>query len=163
MIDAEDYEYGNSFGIVYDNVKTLGLAGEITVDVNRNFKLALKAETFSYNTDEEAEAWNLPDFKGSLFLDYQIDEKWFAGANLFYVGERKDLLSIDNEFSGISSTVVTLDSYFDANAHVGYHINDQLSLFAKANNIADKGYQRWQNFPVQRIQLLAGATYKFDF
>ena len=163
MIDAEDYEYGNSFGIVYDNVKTLGLAGEITVDVNRNFKLALKAETFSYNTDEEAGAWNLPDFKGSLFLDYQIDEKWFAGANLFYVGERKDLLSIDNEFSGISSTVVTLDSYFDANAHVGYHINDQLSLFAKANNIADKGYQRWQNFPVQRIQLLAGATYKFDF
>ena len=46
---------------------------------------------------------------------------------------------------------------------LGYHINDQLSVFAKGNNLADEGYQRWQNFPVQGIQLLAGATYKFDF
>ncbi len=98
VINAEDYQYGNSFGIVYDDVKTLGVSAEINVDVNRNFKLALKGETFSYNTEKQAEAWNLPDFKGSLFLDYQIDEKWFAGANLFYVGERKDLLSIDDEF-----------------------------------------------------------------
>lgn len=163
MLNAEDYQYGNSYGIVYDNVKTLGLSGEINVDVNRNFKLAIKAETFSYNTDDEAEAWNLPDFKGSLFLDYQIDEKWFAGANLIYVGERKDLLSVDDNIMGIVSMVVNLESYFDANAHVGYHVNDQFSIFAKANNIADKGYQRWQNFPVQSIQLLAGATYKFDF
>ena len=57
----------------------------------------------------------------------------------------------------------TLDSYFDANAHVGYHVNDQLSVFAKANNIANDAYQKWQNFPVQSIQFLAGATYKFDF
>ena len=163
MLNAEDYQYGNSFGIVYDNIKTLGISGEINVDVNRNFTLALKAEAFSYNTENAAEAWNLPTLKGSLFLDYQIDEKWFAGANLFYVGERNDLLSVDDAFMGVTSMVVTLDSYFDANAHVGYHITDQLSIFAKANNIADKAYQKWQNFPVQSIQLVAGATYKFDF
>lgn len=163
LLNAEDYEYGNSFGIVYDNVDTFGVAGEINVDVNRNFKLGLKAEYFAYNTDNQSEAWNLPDIKSSLFLDYQIDEYWFAGANLFYVGERKDLLTINDEFAGISSMTVTLDSFFDANAHVGYHINDQISVFAKANNIANNAYQRWQNFPVQSIQFLAGATYKFDF
>ncbi|MDO7174079.1 TonB-dependent receptor [Mariniflexile sp. AS56] len=163
MLGAEDYEYGNSFGMVYDDVKTLGVAGEINVDVNRNFKLGLKAETFSYSTEDQAEAWNLPDFKGSLFLDYQINDKWFAGANLFYVGERKDLLSINDANAGYSSMVVTLGSYFDANAHVGYHVNKQLSVFAKANNMANEGYQKWQNFPVQSAQFLAGATYKFDF
>lgn len=163
LLNAEDYEYGNSFGIVYDNVDTFGVAGEINVDVNRNFKLGLKAEYFAYNTNNQSEAWNLPDVKGSLFLDYQIDEHWFAGANLFYVAERKDLLSINDEFAGISSMTVTLDSFFDANAHVGYHINDQISVFAKANNIANNAYQRWQNFPVQSIQFLAGATFKFDF
>ena len=65
----------------------------------------------------------------------------------------------------INSTpfTVILDSYFDANAHLGYHVNDQISVFAKANNINNKGYQRWQNFPVQSIQFLAGATFKFDF
>ncbi len=161
--NAEDYQYGNSFGIVYDDVDTFGVAGEINVDVNRNFKLGLKAEYFKYTTDTEAEAWNLPDVKGSLFLDYQINEHWFTGANLIYVGERKDLLSIIDPFTGPASTLVTLDSYFDANAHLGYHINDKISVFAKANNISNKAYERWFNYPVQSIQFLAGATFKFDF
>ena len=159
----EDYTYGNSFGMVYDNVDTFGVAGEINVDVNRNFKLGIKAEYFSYSTDDEVEAWNLPDIKGSLFLDYQINEYWFTGANLFYIGERKDQFFLNDGITITSPFTVVLDSYFDANTHIGYHINDQLSVFAKANNIANDAYQKWQNFPVQSIQFLAGATYKFDF
>ncbi len=134
------------------------------MDVNRNFKLGLKAEYFSYSTKDEVEAWNLPDIKGALFLDYQINEHWFAGANLFYVGERKDELVLEGSLlPDPLSTAIVLDSYFDANAHLGYHVNDQLSVFAKANNINNQVYQRWQSFPVQSIQFLAGATYKFDF
>ncbi len=162
-LSGEDYMYGNSFGIVYDNLDTFGVAGEINVDVNRNFKLGIKAEYFSYSTNNEKEAWNLPDVKGSLFLDYQIDEHWFAGANLFYVGERKDQFFLNDGFTVTSPFTVVLESFFDANTHVGYHINDQISVFAKANNMANNAYQRWQNFPVQSIQFLAGATYKFDF
>jgi len=159
---TQNYSYGNSFGIVYDDVDTFSLAGEINVDVNRNFKLGIKAEYFSYSTDGQAEAWNLPDVKGNLFLDYQISQKWFAGANLIYVGERKDQFFL-NDGSITTPFTVVLDSYFDANVHLGYHINDQLSVFAKANNLANDAYQRWQNFPVQSAQFLAGATYKFDF
>ncbi len=160
-IDTEDYFYGNSFGVVYDDVKTLNLFGELNVDVNRNFTLGIKAEYFEYDSDLE-EAWNLPDFKGSLFMDYQIDKHWFMGANLFYLGERKDESNI---IDGLNMTTnqVTLDSYFDANAHLGYKINYQFSVYAKANNIANQDYQRYLNFPVQSIQFLAGATYKFDF
>jgi hypothetical protein len=161
-LTAENYTYGNSFGITYDNVDTFGVAGEINVDVNRNFKLGIKAEYFKYTTKTEDEAWNLPDIKGSLFLDYQIDQHWFAGANLFYTGERKDQFFLNDGITITTPFTVVLDSYFDANAHLGYHINDQISVFAKANNIANEGYQRWQNFPVQSIQFLAGATFKFD-
>jgi len=159
----KDYTYGNSFGVVYDDVSTFGVSGEINVDVNRNFTLGLKAEYFAYNVDEQAEAWNLPDFKGSLFLDYQITKQWFVGANLFFVGERKDQFLMPSLITPTSPTTVTLDSYFDANVHAGYHINDRLSVFAKLNNIANQEYQRWQNYPVQGMQFLAGATYKFDF
>ncbi|WP_299389867.1 TonB-dependent receptor [uncultured Gelidibacter sp.] len=159
---TEHYQYGNSFELVYDDVKTISFAGEVNVDVNRNFKLGIKAEYFSYNTSSQAEAWNLPDSKASLFLDYQIDEKWFAGAGLFYVGERKDQFYLANLAEPMMQTM-TLDSYFDANAHVGYRLNDQLSFYIKANNIANQDYQRWLNTPVQGIQALAGATYQFDF
>jgi len=159
----EDYTFGNSFGIVYDNLDTFSIAGEINVDVNRNFKLGIKAEYFTYDSDDESEAWNLPDVKGSLFMDYQIDEHWFAGVNLYYIGERKDQFYLNDIMFPATPITIALDSYFDANAHLGYHINDRFSVFAKANNIANKEYERWQNYPVQTAQYLAGATYKFDF
>lgn len=160
---TEDYQYGNSYGIVYDDLKTYSIAGELNVDVSRNFKLGIKAEYFGYSTEFQEEAWNLPDIKGNLFLDYQIDEHWFAGAGLYYVGERKDQFYEEGSLTPTSPITMTLDSYFDANAHLGYKINDQLSVFAKGNNLVNKQYQRWLNYPVQGIQFLAGATYKFDF
>ena len=161
-ITSEPYTYGNSFGLVYDDVTAFSVAGELNVDINRNFTLGIKGEYFSYDVTNQMEAWNLPDLTASVFLDYQITDQWFAGANLFYVGERKDQFNIPNLISP-NTGIVTLDSYFDANAHVGYHINDRFSVFAKANNIVGEEYTKWQNTPVQGIQFLAGATYKFDF
>lgn len=159
----EDYQYGNSFGVVYDTVKTFSVAGELNIDVNRNFKLGIKGEYFNYSVDNEVQPWNLPDVTGSVFLDYQISDKWFAGGSIYYVGERKDELVLDGTFTPMDPVMVTLDSYLDANAHLGYKINEQFSVFAKTNNIANQDYQRWLNFPVQGIQFLAGATYQFDF
>jgi hypothetical protein len=163
VIEEEPYQNGNSYGVVYDDVTTFSIFGEINVDVNRNFNLGIKAEYFTYSTDDEDEAWNLPDFKASLFMDFQIDEHWFAGANLYYTGERKDQLDIIDPFIPITPTTIILESYFDANAHLGYRINDRWSAYIKANNIANQDYQSWLNFPVQGIQFLAGTTYKFDF
>jgi outer membrane receptor protein involved in Fe transport len=158
----KNYTYNNSFGVVYDDVKTFKIFGELNVDINRNFNLGLKASYFNYSTDDEAEVWNLPDFEASLFMDYQITEKWFAGANLFYVGERLDEQVIADPVSPVT-TLMSLDSYFDANAHVGYRINERWSAYVKVNNIANQDYNRWLNYPVQGIQFLAGTTYKFDF
>ncbi|MUP46458.1 TonB-dependent receptor [Gramella sp. BOM4] len=161
VLEGEAYTYGNSFEVVYDDVKTLSFYGELNVDVNTNFRLGINGEYFSYNTDVQAEAWNLPNFKASLNADYQITEKWYAGANLFLVGERKDeVRSISLTFN---EPVATLDSYFDANAHVGYRFNDRLSAFVKGANLLNNDYQRWLDYDVQGIQFLAGATYKFDW
>lgn len=164
--DNEGYAYGNSFQVFYDDLKTIGFFGELNVDINRDFTLGLNAEVYSYNTETDNPAWNLPQLQGSLFLDYQIGKQWFFGANLFYVGEREDLRAIAAQNTtpdAFSSEIVTLESFFDANAHLGYRLNDQLSVFARLSNIANTNYQRWSNFRVQGFQALAGASYKFDF
>ncbi len=161
--DNTPYEFGNSFNVVYDDVTTFSVAGELNIDVNRNFTLGIKGEYFNYNVDSQAEAWNLPTVTGSIFMDVQLSEQWFAGASALYVGERKDQLGVTGTLIDTTPTTVTLDSFFDANAHVGYKINDQLSVFAKVNNILNQDYQRFLNFPVQGFQALAGATYQFDF
>ncbi len=164
--DENGYYFGNSFEVFYDDIKTLGVFGELNIDVNRNFTLGVNAEYFNYNTETDNPAWNLPELTGSLFMDYQIGEKWFMGANLFYVGEREDFSSIAQPNvppSQFPATPIKLDSYFDANAHIGHRLSDQLSIFVKAANIANNNYARWANYPVQGLQILGGATYKFDF
>jgi hypothetical protein len=163
IVELEDYEYGNSFGIVYDDVTTFSVVGELNIDVNRNFTLGIKGEYFNYSMDEQDEAWNLPDVTGSIFMDFQISEQWYAGASAFFVGERKDEQDVTGTLIFVEPVSTTLDSYFDVNAHLGYKINDQLSVFGKVNNLLNQDYQRYMNFPVQGIQVLAGATYQFDF
>ncbi|WP_222984829.1 TonB-dependent receptor [Flagellimonas meishanensis] len=163
--DEEGYTFGNSFQVFYDDVKTLGIFAELNVDLNRNFMLGINAEFNDYDTETDNPAWNLPSIKGSLFLDYQINDQWYAGANLFYVGERDDLVAqvVQNvQPSEFPATIVTLDGFFDANAHLGYRFNEQLSIFVKASNLANNEYQRWANFRVQGFQALAGVSYKFD-
>jgi outer membrane receptor protein involved in Fe transport len=167
------YVFGNSFEVfsldgvtIGDDVKTLGVFGELNIDVNRNFTLGVNAEYFNYSTETDLPAWNLPDLKGSLFLDYQIGEKWYLGANLFYMGGRKDFSTtvVENTLQqNFPATIIDLESYFDANAHIGYRISEQLSVFVRGSNLANNNYQRWANFQVQGLQVLGGATYKFDF
>src|SRR5690606_15377935 len=107
------------------------------------------------------EAWNLPVYRGSLFGDYRIGEHWSTGTNIFFVGKRKDLYLPFNS-TPTTPEIVDLDGYVDINLRLGYRFNDQVSLFAKANNIANNRYARWMNYPVQGFQILGGVTFKFD-
>lgn len=171
--DDKAYNLGNSFELftidgftLGDDVKTFAVFAELNIDVNRNFTLGVNAEYFNYTTETNNPAWNLPDVTGSMFLDYQIGENWYAGANLFYVGQRKDFstIAVPDTFSvDFPATIIDLESYFDLNAHLGYRVNDQLSIFVKGANLVNNNYQRWANFQVQGLQVLGGLTYKFDF
>ena len=165
--NTEGYAYGNSFGVVYDNVKTMSLFGELKADFSKNLTFGINGTYNNYSSDTQAEAWNLPQLKIGTTLDFDINKKWYAGANVFFVGERKDLVSIQNDATvfppTFSQQLVTLDSYFDLNAHVGFKYNTRLTAFLKGNNLANQQSNRWANFPVQGIQVLIGANYKFDF
>ena len=162
-IPLEGYDFGNSFSYRYDDLLTLNGYGELNFNINKKFKLGVSAEVFSYNADDEQEAWNLPELKVSGLLDYQITDQWFAGAQLFVVGERQDIDTTIALSTIEPETVKTLDSYFDANVNLGYRFNDKLSVFLKGNNLAGDNYERWSNFPVQGVQVLGGVTYKFNY
>ena len=155
----EDYAFGNSFGVVYDNMKTINIYGELKADFSKNLSFGINGTFNSYKNDIEAEAWNLPALKLGASVDVNMTEKWSAGANLFFVGDRKDLQLNNN----IVNAPVTLKSYFDANLHLEYAHNERLSGFLKFNNIANQAYQKWLNYPVQGFQFVLGASYKFDF
>jgi outer membrane receptor protein involved in Fe transport len=157
----EDYGFGNSFQVVYDDMKTLSFSGNLKADFLQNVTFRVNGVYNTFVNANQQEPWNLPKLKLDANLDFNITPKWFAGTTVFYVGDRKDVQS-NSDFNS-NETAVVLPSYFDANAHLGYKYNDRLTGFLRANNIANQAYEKWLNYRVQGFQILVGANYKFDF
>ena len=82
------YEYGNSFGIYYDDVKTTSIFTEIEYDYSINFSFGIQGTYNIYDLDNALEAWNLPTIETSFSAKYKKD-KWFATSDIFYVSEKK--------------------------------------------------------------------------
>ncbi len=160
---SESYELGNSFGVVYDDVKTLAFHGELAIDLSKELTLGGKVDYATYTLKNELEAWNLPNLKATLFAAYH-KEKWMGTAKLFMMGTRNDL-QIPQFYSRIDSLndfIVTNDSYLDFNLGFSYAFTERLSAFAKGHNLFGTSYNRFYNYPVQSMQVLGGITYKFD-
>ncbi len=160
----ENFSFGNTFNVIYDQVNTVSFFGELKADFE-HFDFGINGTFNSYSTENLEEAYNMPQIKVGANVEVDITEKWYAGANVFFVGEREDLEPMEDLDADIfpSQALVTLDSYFDLNAHLGYKYNERLTGFLKLNNIANQTYERWSNYPVQGFQFLIGASYKFNF
>jgi outer membrane receptor protein involved in Fe transport len=167
LIDnAESYQFGNSFFLNYDDLKTLSFFGELKADFSKNISAGINGKFSSFSAKNSHDVFNLPAIEIGANAEFTVTEKWFGGFNLFFVGERKDrqitISDINNPFFSDVRTI-TLDSYFDMNANVGYKFNERLTIFLKGNNLFNQSYERWMNFPAQQIQVVLGANYKFDF
>ena len=160
MVVEKAYEAGNSFGVVYDNVKTLGFFGEITIDASKEFNFSGSVNYSNHTLDTLLEAWNTPKMTATISADYQ-NKNWFAGAKLFYNGETEDFV-IPYGFTSENGNIVTNESYMDLNLNGGYNFSDRLTVFGKINNALGEKYHRFLNYQVQTLQILAGITYKFD-
>lgn len=166
-LQNDNYAYGNSFSVVYDNVRTLSFFGELKADFTDKISFGINGTFASFDNKFEEEVWNLPSIQIASTLDVTISKKWFAGANVFFVGERKDQ-TVQQTLAAVFppqyvQKTVLLPNFFDANINVGYKHNERISAFLKVNNIGNQMYQRWINFPVQQLQVVLGANYKFDF
>ncbi|MFD0965065.1 TonB-dependent receptor [Pseudofulvibacter geojedonensis] len=160
-VATENYQKANSFGVVYDDVSTFRTEFQLKAQVNKNYSIGLDVAYSSFNTDELDKVYNIPQLEASLFGDFKFNDKWFAGLNFFYIGERNARLQ--SNVVGLASKEITLKGFFDANVNVGYHVSNRFTAFIKANNVASQEYQRWLSYPTQQIQVLGGLQYKFDF
>ena len=165
--NTESYQFGNSFGVVYDDIRTVSLFGELKADFSKDVTIGLNGSYSRFFTTFQEEAWNLPTLKIGSDINVNITKKWFAGANVFYVGERKDIVYIQSMITifppAYYPETTNIKGYFDANLNIGYNHSDRLTGFLKFNNIANQSYQKWLNYPVQALQVVLGASYKFDF
>jgi len=160
IIVENSYEAGNSFNVVYDDLKTINMHGEINVEISKEFNFDAGIGYSNYVTTNELEAWNLPDLIGFINAEYKA-KNWFVGTKIYFNGSTKDFVIPSGEIEE-NGSIVKNKSYVDLNFDGGYIISNQLSVFGKINNAIGESYHRFVNYPVQSTQFLAGITYKFD-
>lgn len=158
---TEDYLKANTFGVIYDDVITTNLYAKISSEIVKNYTIGASVNYDSYKMTDLKEAWNLPNLTATMFGKFKFSEKLFGGVDVFYVGERKDLLQSNTVL--LPAAEATLDDYLDLNLNLGYNLTNRFTVFLKGHNLASENYQKYLSYPVQQIQILGGLTYKFDF
>ncbi|MDO5104634.1 MAG: TonB-dependent receptor [Capnocytophaga sp.] len=154
------YQHNNSFRVVYDKVTEFGFSAGLSGNVSNIFFFDLEGKINGYSAKNEAEAWNLPRTRVSLFTDVKIIEGLFAGFDVFHVGSRYEA---DYATAiGATPNKLTLESYFDLNFHADYTLNKKLMIFVRANNLMSDNYQRWAYYPTHGFQVFGGVKYLFS-
>ncbi|MBS1581634.1 MAG: hypothetical protein JST66_05470 [Bacteroidetes bacterium] len=155
--------YGDRFLIAYDDVDQLDISGELRYSHDEHINVFGRIDVFSYDTDQQAEAWNLPSYRIGLGAVYDFQDKLLLKVEADFLGARKaaaPVATVDDLVEHVPVTV-DLDGYVDLHLGLEYRYTKRLSVFLDASNLSASKYERWYRYPVQRGLILGGATYAF--
>ncbi len=158
----------NTFDILYDDMNLLKFNLEIFHASSERLNLLLSGNYYAYKLDNQAEAWNMPDWDATVSFNYKITEQLSVGADVYLIGGRKALIIENSKFPELFSVdnapkykTNNLDNVFDLNANATYKITKKFSAFGQLNNFGFQEYQRWLGYNVQSFNVLFGVNYSF--
>jgi hypothetical protein len=157
----DDVFYVNSFfdtsittfnPVYYDNSQ-FNIHAEAQYMQGEKMAVTFKTDYFSYNLPDSLKPWFRPSILLSLGGKYNIADKIFTKAELYYTGSRTA--------PRIDGTTTELKSYIDLNLGVDYQYSKILTIFLNVNNLTASRYFKWYNYPSYRLNVLGGVTYSF--
>lgn len=119
------------------NAKTEG--GEFALEGNPSSNTTLRVSYTLLETEDEAtgdELLRRARNKAGISGSWNVDDKLSLGANITYVGSRKD-----NDFSTFPATTTTLKSYTLVGLNAKYALTKTVEVFARIENAFDEEYQ----------------------
>ena len=154
---------GNRFNVIYDTINITTFEAALNYQLHEKIKLDLVGRYYSYNALNNTYAWNLPQVQVVLRGSYNLYDKFIFSADVNLEGGRKALVYATESGATLENGqyAVPLGFIADANLSVEYRYNKRISAFLNFNNIAAQRYKRWNNYPTQGLQAMAGVTFRF--
>lgn len=153
----------NKFIAVYDDVNILNVYGLLAYQTSEKLFIYAKGNVYNYKTTKEVKAWHKPKYDVTLSARYSLKEKIVAKVDVFFIGSqfaKSNIISTTTPYMPIIYTK-TLKGVTDVNIGLEYRYTKRLSAYINFNNIAAMRYQRWNNYPTYRFNLLGGVTFCF--
>lgn len=147
---------GKSFRVVNESeMKVLNFGGEIGFTLQEKFSL-ISGLTFNQYTGlkDNAEAWGMTPLEFKTNLRLQIIKDLWLKTDLFaWSGP---------QYKKKDGSAGKLDGALDLNAGLEFKITKNINLWTQFNNLFNKEYQRWNQYPVYGFNFVGGVVFSFD-
>jgi hypothetical protein len=147
---------GKSFHVVNEpQIKVLNFGGEFGVAIQEKFSLITGLQFNQYSgLQNNANAWGLLPLELNSAMRLLVLKDLWLKADLFAWSGPQYLKK--------DGTAGKLDGAFDLNAGLEFRITNYLRLWTQFNNILNKEYQRWNQYPVYGFNFTGGVVFSFD-
>jgi hypothetical protein len=147
---------GKSFQVVNERkVNVVNLGGELGYNVEEKFSVITSLSFNQYTgLKDNQKAWGLIPLELNTALRLQIIKDLFLKGDLFAFNGSRYLRKDGNDGK--------LKGAVDLNAGLEFKIKKNISLWTQFNNIFNKEYQRWNQYPVYGFNFVGGVIFSFD-
>jgi len=147
--------FGLQFQPVFEyRAITLEFVSSLRYQLSDHFVLKGNAKYIQFNSiKENTNAWGILPLHLNGDVSWYPSKKWSIDGSMQYWSGAPFQNEAENAYD-LKNTLVL-------NASFNYQLTTHLKAWAKAENLLDKKYQRWAEYPSLGVQLIAGIVYSF--
>jgi hypothetical protein len=147
---------GKSFVVVNESrINVVNFGGEFGYNINEKFSLITGLTFNQYSgLKDNAKAWGLIPLELKAAMRFQIIKDLWLKTDLFAWQGAKYLKkgNVEDRLTGA----------VDLNAGLEFKITKNVNLWTQFNNLFNKEYHRWNQYPVYGFNFVGGVIFSFD-
>jgi len=144
---------GKSFMVLKeDQVKVINLGGEMGYSDGEKFSMISNLTVNQYKTKVNSKAWGLLPLEFKTDISYELLKDLYVKSTLY---------AFDGPWSLSKAGAKKLPGAVDLSAGLEFKVVKNVKLWAQFNNIFNKEYQRWNQYPVYGFNLMGGVVFSF--
>ena len=148
-----DTATGKSFQVLNEpRVRVSSIGGELGYTIGEKFSTTSNLTINKFNTKQNSKAWGLLPIEWKTNLRLQLIKDLYVNSTLFV---------FDGPWSLTKAGRKNLPVYSDLSAGLEFKVVKNIKLWAQFNNIFNKSYQRWNQYPVYGFNFLGGVVFSF--
>jgi len=150
---VNDTMSGKSFRVINEpELKVINFGGELGYTVGEKFSLVSNLSINQYTAQLNDKAWGLLPLEWKTNMRLQILKDLYVNSTLY---------AFDGPWSLTKAGKKNLPAAMDLSAGLEFKVVKNVKLWAQFNNIFNKEYQRWNQYPVYGFNFLGGVVFSF--
>jgi hypothetical protein len=150
---VNDTMSGKSFRVVNEpELKVINFGGELGYTVGEKFSLISNLSINQYTAKLNDKAWGLLPLEWKTNMRLQVLKDLYVNSTLY---------TFDGPWSLTKAGKKNLPAAMDLSAGLEFKVVKNVKLWAQFNNIFNKEYQRWNQYPVYGFNFLGGVVFSF--